>query len=206
VAVEEPRAALRRLAEARGLSLAALSAAIRRNPAYLQQWMTRGSPRVLGEGDRRVLSAMLGCSEEVLGGPPLPPPPFAVPRLDVAASAGPGAQVDAEAVIADVPVDPEVARALRLRPGAAGIVRVLGRSMEPTLNDGDQLLVDLTGRTPDARGGVYLIRVEGALMVKRVRRGSAGLEVSSDNLDAAPVPDGPVEVVGRGVWRMGAVA
>ena len=52
----DPRAALAMLAAARGDSLAALSAMLGRNPAYLQQYVRRGSPRLLGERDRRLLS------------------------------------------------------------------------------------------------------------------------------------------------------
>jgi len=46
---ESPRNVLRRRAEERGLSLASLSARIGRNPAYLQQYVARGSPRRLPE-------------------------------------------------------------------------------------------------------------------------------------------------------------
>jgi phage repressor protein C with HTH and peptisase S24 domain len=191
-------------AAARGLSLAQLSAAIRRNAAYLQQFVARGTPRRLAEEDRRVLAAMLGVSERALGGPDLPEPPFALPRLDVRASAGPGAFAERDDVVALEAVDPALARSLRLRPGRAGMVTVQGDSMEPQLNDGDQLIVDTGERSPGAVGRLYVIRVDGALMVKRVRLVDGRPVAVSDNPLAAPVPDSEVELVGRVVWRMGA--
>jgi phage repressor protein C with HTH and peptisase S24 domain len=84
------------------------------------------------------------------------------------------------------------------------MVTVQGDSMEPQLNDGDQLIVDAAERSPGAVGRLYVIRVDGALMVKRVRLEDGQPFAASDNPLAAPVPDGEVEVVGRVVWRMGA--
>lgn len=193
-----------RAARARDVSLAALSAAIRRNPAYLHQFVTRGSPRALAEGDRRTLAAMLGVTERALGGPEGPEPAFALPRLDVQASAGPGAYADSDLVLETDAVDPRLARALKLQPEQAGLITVRGDSMEPQLNDGDQLIVDTSDRRPGKAARVYVVRVDGALMVKRVQAGRGRLEVTSDNPDAPPVPDLAVEVVGRVVWRMGA--
>ena len=48
-----------------------------------------------------------------------------------------------------------------------------------------------------------MIRIEGALMVKRVARLGNRLIASSDNPAAELVPEGPIEVIGRVVWRMG---
>lgn len=63
------RARLVARARERGVSLAALSAALRRNPAYVHQFVYRGSPEVLAEGDRRVIAAALMLPESELGGP-----------------------------------------------------------------------------------------------------------------------------------------
>jgi hypothetical protein len=61
------RGRLRQLAKARGESLASLSCLIGRNPAYLQQFVTRGSPRRLDEDDRRRLAIRLQVDERELG-------------------------------------------------------------------------------------------------------------------------------------------
>ncbi|SFP33587.1 S24 family peptidase [Sphingomonas rubra] len=193
---------LTELAATRGVSLAALSAMIGRNAAYLQQFVTRGTPRALAEGDRRTLAAFFEVDEEVLGGPPAPPAAIRVPRLDVAASAGPGALVDAEVELGADMLDPGLARRLGLKAGAVAIIRVRGDSMEPGLMDGDHILVDTARRSPGAAGGVFVVRIDGALMVKRVRRSGGTLVARSDNPAASPVPNAPVEVVGRVVWAM----
>lgn len=151
VAIEDPRAVLTAAVAARGDSLAALSAMLGRNPAYLQQYVVRGSPKRLGEEDRRRLADYFGIDEEALGATPRARS-WRVPRLDVSASAGPGALVDDEVVLGAEAIDPALAAKLGLRDGQAAIVRVRGDSMEPGLVDGDLILVDLARRTPGARG------------------------------------------------------
>lgn len=198
---QDPRSSLKTLAIGRGTSLAALSAMLGRNAAYLQQFVTRGSPRALDREDRRRLADFFGVDEAVLGGEPARRG-FMVPRLDVAASAGAGAFVDGEIVVGADAIDPALASRLGLSEGRAGIIRVRGSSMEPGLVDGDLIVVDLARRLPGARGEVFVIRIDGTTMVKRVARGSAGLVASSDNPDAPPVPAAPVEVIGRVVWLM----
>jgi len=197
----DPRARLVALAQARGDSLAALSALLGRNPAYLHQYVTRGSPRRLAEDDRRRLADYFGVAERDLGAPATPRD-FVVARLDVGASAGAGAFVDDEVAIGADRLDPALARRLGLVEGQAAIIRVRGDSMEPGLVDGDLIVVDRARRTPARTGAVFVVRIDGALMVKRVARASGTLAVTSDNPAAPPVPDGAVVVVGQVVWLM----
>lgn len=198
----DPRTALATLAAARGDSLAALSTMLGRNVAYLQQYVRRGSPRVLGERDRRLLSEYLGVSEATLGAPADRSDGFRIRKLDVAASAGPGALVDREIVLGTDTLDPTLARKLGLRDGQAAIIRVRGSSMEPGLFDGDHIVVDTADNTPRAKGGVYVIRIDDAVMVKRVALIRGALVATSDNPEAGPVPDGAIAVIGRVVWQM----
>ena len=76
-----------------------------------------------------------------------------------------------------------------------GLARVHGRSMEPTLQEGDLLLV-LHGAPPRA-GGLVVVRLpDGVVAVKRaVRREPGGWWVERDN---------PAEGVDS--WRVGAIA
>lgn len=196
----DPRAALRRLAEGGGTSLAALSALLGRNAAYLQQYVMRGSPRSLDPADRRRLADFLGVDEGVLGAEGTRAG-FVVPRLDVTASAGPGAFADSEIVTGADVIDPALARRLGLVAGQAGIIRVRGSSMEPGLVDGDLIVVDLASRTPATRSAIYVIRVDGATMVKRVADGAFGITATSDNPAAAAVT-GSIDVIGKVVWLM----
>jgi phage repressor protein C with HTH and peptisase S24 domain len=72
--------------------------------------------------------------------------------------------------------------------------------MVPTLADGDEILVDETDRER-LRDGIYVLRVDGALMVKRLVREGDGFAVRSDNPRADPVDlAGGVDVVGRVLW------
>ena len=51
-----------------GESLASLSSSLGKNPAYLQQFVKRGSPRILPEEIRYSLARLLSINEAVLGG------------------------------------------------------------------------------------------------------------------------------------------
>jgi phage repressor protein C with HTH and peptisase S24 domain len=197
----DPRASLMALATRDGVSLSALSDLIGRNAAYLQQYVKRGTPRELDREDRRRLADYFGVDEAILGAE-AGPRSFAVPRLDVAASAGGGAYVDGEVLLGTEMIDPALAARLRLREGKAGVIRVRGSSMEPGLLDGDMIVVDLARRVPGMRGEPFVIQVDGVTMVKRVRADVEGLAASSDNPDAPPIPDGSIAVIGKVVWMM----
>ncbi|WP_267380467.1 MULTISPECIES: S24 family peptidase [unclassified Sphingomonas] len=196
----DPRAALAHHAAAGGVSLAALSAMIGRNAAYLQQYVKRGTPRALADRDRQALAAFFGVAEAVLGGPAAMGGPVRVPRLDIGVSAGPGALVDGEVTLGANAFDPVLLRRLGLTPGAGAILRVRGSSMEPGLMDGDQILIDTADRRP--RGGIFVIRIDDATMVKRLAVQGGRIVATSDNPAAPPVPDGAIAVIGRVVWQM----
>src|ERR1700744_2457444 len=91
----DPRAVLERLIRERGEDCASLSRLIGRNPAYVQQFIRRGSPRRLSESDRERLARYFRVPETWLGAGETPKPEMpallTVPVLDTAASAGPGA-------------------------------------------------------------------------------------------------------------------
>ncbi|WP_010544269.1 S24 family peptidase [Sphingomonas elodea] len=194
------RANFAKLVAERGLRLAPLSRILGRNPAYLQQYLMRGSPRMLPEQERARLAAYLGVDESLLGGRPAAGL-VAVPRIDLGASAGPGGWAEDETQRAPFAFPPALLRQLGVRPEAASMVRVAGDSMEPTLSDGDEILVDRDRCRIDARG-IFVLRVEGALLVKRVRTALGGVELVSDN-PSHPVRfarAGSFQLVGRVAW------
>lgn len=197
------RAALDDLVEAQGISLATLSRALGRNPAYLQQFMKRGSPRLLAEADRARIARFFGVPETRLGGPADASGLVEVARVDVGASAGPGRLVDRELHKAPVRFDRAVLQQLGVRAEAASVIRVEGESMQPVLADGDEILVDRDRRHVGARPGLYVLRVDGALSVKQLRAVGGGIEVTSAN-PAFPPPAireaREVDVIGRVVW------
>jgi hypothetical protein len=197
----DPRTTLIDLAAAGGTSLAALSRMLGRNPAYIQQYVRRRSPRVLEEADIAALARFFGVDPVRLGAVAAAPW-WRVPRLDVAVSAGPGALIDAEVVTGTDLLDPGLARRLGLQPDKAAIVRVRGDSMEPGLRDGDHILVDTADRQPGPRGGIFVVRIDGTVMVKRITLRAGTPRAASDNPQAPPLPDAPVELIGRVVWQM----
>ncbi|PZQ23632.1 MAG: peptidase S24 [Sphingopyxis macrogoltabida] len=213
---DDPRATLDRLLREQGRDYAELSARIGRNPAYIQQYIKRGSPRRLGEEDRARIAAYLGVPETMLGGPAgrVAAPQRAVrgardmvlvPQLAIGASAGSGASVDGEAVEGEVAFDPRWLRNLGADPRALSIIRVAGDSMAPTLDDGDDILVDGGDAAARLRDGIYVLRMDDQLMVKRVaRRPERGrISVISDNPQYPTWDDlamSAVQLVGRVVW------
>lgn len=205
---EENRAALQRLIEERGEDYAGLSRLLGRNPAYVQQYVRRGSPRRLAESDRRRLARYFGVDETVLGGPAAAAGLGlqAVPRLDVGAAAGAGAFDGDERGEAHIAFDPVWLRRLaRGAPEQLSIIRVAGDSMVPTLADGDDILVDRGDGPERVRDGVYVLRMDDALVVKRLAMNPAGrtLTIRSDNPAYPSWPNcdpAAVEIVGRVVW------
>jgi phage repressor protein C with HTH and peptisase S24 domain len=215
------RARLLELSQQRGVSLARLSDMLGRNASYLQQFIRKGSPRKLEEGDRRTLATFFGVAEEELGGGSEssqensyaqtrmrrdPGDWVDVPRLDIGASAGPGA----------LPVSEQAFDAFRFsrrwlaEQGLEGAqlvaITVEGDSMEPLLRNGDEILID---RAPRAfRDGVHVVRLGDTLMVKRVAQAGAGrFALLSQNLAYPPVEVSAeeMEVIGRVVWKGGRI-
>jgi phage repressor protein C with HTH and peptisase S24 domain len=208
---EDPRALLERLIGERGEDYAGLSRLIGRNPAYVQQYIKRGTPRRLAEDDRRALARYFRIDEALLGAPEREGSApadrlVAVPRLDVGASAGPGAKAGAERALGQIAFDPVWLRQMRI--GGAehlSLIRVQGDSMVPTLSDGDEIMVDRGDAAERLRDGIYVLRIEDVLVVKRVAVNPAGrrLSIRSDNEAYPGWPDcdpGAVDVVGRVVW------
>ena len=210
----DPRAALDRLLAEKGVDYEQLWTRIGRNPAYIQQYIKRGSPRRLAEDDRARIAAYLGVSEALLGGRESRVAASArsrgtgmvlVPKLAIGASAGAGASVDGEPVEGQVAFDPKWLRDLGADPRALSIIRVEGDSMAPTLNDGDDIMVDGGDAAARLRDGIYVLRMDDALMVKRVARapGQGRIAVISDNPHYKSWDDLPVSairLVGRVVW------
>ncbi|MEH3099326.1 S24 family peptidase [Sphingomonas adhaesiva] len=197
---DDPRQALAALAQARGVSLSALSRMLGRNVAYLQQFVGRGSPRVLPERDRRMLADFLGVEDAALGGPAAAPPAeVTVPWLDVSAAAGSGRSAEGERVIRAVALPAAMLRQLGVTAAQASMIRVAGESMMPTLMDGDRLLVDVGERRVPAGGGLFVIRREDGVAVKRLVPRGGTIEIVSDNpaFDAVTVKLAEIEVIGR---------
>lgn len=204
---EDPRTALDRLVTENGDDYAGLSKLVGRNAAYIQQFIKRGTPKRLPEAERGILARYFGVEEHVLGGV-VPPATKSglrlIPKLAVGASAGPGAMDEGEALAGKIGFDEKWLRKMGLDPAQLSLIRVAGDSMAPTLNDGDDIMVDRAAANTPLRDGIHVIRMDDVLMVKRLARGPAGrLSVLSDNPaypDWADVDGAAVTVIGRVVW------
>src|SRR4051812_21550222 len=146
--LSDPRAVLKRLCAERGEDFAGLSRMLGRNPAYIQQFVRRGVPKRLKEEERRKLARYFSISEALLGGPADEPAGadglVSIKRHPVTVSAGPGAIVSQELGKPYFAFDERWLKALTpTTPANLSIVRVEGDSMAPTLNAGDDILVDL---------------------------------------------------------------
>jgi phage repressor protein C with HTH and peptisase S24 domain len=217
---DDIRQTLDRLIQERGEDYANLSRMLGRNPTYIQQFIKRGVPRKLDEDDRRKLALKLGVGEDVLGaaGNRVFSPKetksstgaqeadyVLIPRYNVSASAGDGTHPGEERAETSLAFQTRFAREIASGAiEALHVITVEGDSMTPTVSHGDHILVD-TADHQRLRDGVYVIRIDGALMVKRlsVNPATRKLSIKSDN-PAYPTwndcPPESVDIIGRVVW------
>ena len=130
--------------------------------------------------------------------------PLVLPRLALGASAGPGAFGGEEQAIGAFRFAARWLRGQGLDPSQLSAIAVTGDSMEPTLRDGDEILVDRSRRA--LSDGIHVVRTGDALLVKRLdtgRPGAIGLISDNPAYRAIELPAGEVEVIGRVVWKSG---
>ncbi|HGW2997532.1 TPA: XRE family transcriptional regulator [Escherichia coli] len=129
-----------------------------------------------------------------------------VPRYNVAASAGYGEWNDDETPMFTVSFRRYwVVNHLKADPKQLSVISVHGDSMDGVLNDKDIILVNHGDKEP--REGIYVLRLDGQLIVKRVQRlPGAELYITSTNpaykpftIDLHNVPS-DFDVVGKVVW------
>jgi phage repressor protein C with HTH and peptisase S24 domain len=208
--MNDARLMLERLCAERGEDFAGLSRMLGRNPAYIQQFVRRGVPKRLKEEERRKLARYFSISETLLGGPPDdeagPNGLLSVKRHPVSVSAGPGAVVNEELGKPYFAFDERWLKALTpTSPSNLSIVRVEGDSMSPTLNAGDEILVDLGDCMERLRDGIYVLRIDDAVVVKRLALNPLGRRVTVQS-DNPAYPDWPdcglddINCIGRVIW------
>ncbi|WP_417621205.1 S24 family peptidase [Parasphingorhabdus sp.] len=210
---DDPRANLEKLIRKNGHDFAAISKMLGKNPAYIQQYLRRGSPKKLDEDDRRRLAEFYGVEERLLGAPDVRAARqshdivhdglLRIKQLHVGASAGPGSMVDDE-YSESMGFGPKWLRRLGADPANLSLIAVDGDSMEPTLGDGDDIMVDHSAASRPLRDGIYVLRMDDVLLVKRVAMGPAGaLSIRSDNPQYPDWDDVSIEsvnIIGRVVW------
>lgn len=132
-----------------------------------------------------------------------------VPHFDVRLSAGDGASAE----WMDHPDNEPMVLPLRMfqsrgvRPEDVRGLYVAGSSMEPTLLDGDTVLID-TSRTEVQDDAIFAVLYQGELYIKRLFRLPGGVELRSDN-PRHPSPQArgsdlaSLLILGRMIWRAG---
>ena len=225
MASDPVRERLRVLLRQNDLTMSRASTAIGRNKTYLQQYLVRRMPKVLGFQDSEALAKLLRCDPAELRHAERPPhkvsprtrhygpralpgvPLVPVPEMEVEAAAGGGAVADEvveekarwylpEAMVRhEGDADPKTLRILRVR----------GDSMEPEMREGDRLLVDTARRKP-ATGELFVLFDGTGLVVKRVEMvpGEERIRLLSANPAYGPYTalGDEVHVVGKVVWTL----
>lgn len=82
-------------------------------------------------------------------------------------------------------------------------MQIRGNSMEPTIRNGDTVLIDL-GQKQIVDGDIFLVRDSGASLLKRVQRqlgGKLRLVCDNPNYPVVECREASVEIMGRVVWR-----
>ncbi len=128
-----------------------------------------------------------------------------VPRFDVQASAGHGAVPQSENIIDSIAFNASWLRERGINPGFASILEARGDSMEPSIRDGDLLVVDRSITTA-VGNGIYIVIFGGNVLVKRINmRRDGTLVLISDNerygqetVPADEVPD--IHIAARVMW------
>ena len=131
-----------------------------------------------------------------------------VRMLNVVASAGPGYQNDEPVDLARLPFSRSMLVDLGVKPSNARFLVARGDSMEPTINDGAVVLIDVAYSRPNI-DGIYVVVVGNEVRIKRIARGWDGaVTLVSDNerypTETLSPPDAEgLKVAGKVVWAGG---
>ncbi len=128
-----------------------------------------------------------------------------IPRYDIHVSAGHGSAVYEENEVQRMAFRRDWLRREGFAPDQLALVTTKGDSMEPTIGDGDLVLVD-TSRNEVRDDSIYVLQVDGDVFAKRLQRDwEGGVWVRSDNpqyQDQHITAESyrQLKIVGRVVW------
>lgn len=214
-----------RLVEEKGLSYNNISLSLGKNPSYLQKFVKEASPRRLPEDFRRGLSLILNVEEQELTDLPILAPIPAhlagigevagkitslfvkkddaiIDIIDATACCGDGIENLPEKVCGHwkLPVQ-EFKSITSSNPNNIKMLRVQGDSMQPTINEGDWVWVDISNNYVSS-DGIYLLRMATGLAVKRLQSGLSNIVIKSDNSSYSDITAevGEVNIIGKVVY------
>jgi phage repressor protein C with HTH and peptisase S24 domain len=128
-----------------------------------------------------------------------------IPFYDVEVSAGHGSHVDQELQTGQMAFKTNWLKQRNLQPGKCALIKARGDSMEPTIYDGDLLLVDMSVNSI-IDDTIYIVQTDNRLIVKRIQLALDGsLTIISDNKkykEQTITPDQAkdVKIAGRVRW------
>lgn len=128
-----------------------------------------------------------------------------IPFYNVEASAGGGSVIHSEEQISQVAFRKDWIKNKGLQEKYLAAIKAKGDSMEPTLYDGDMLLVD-TNIKEVKDDSIYIIQTDNNLVVKRLQQAINGaIYIISDNLryqqqKIEPYDAETLKIAGRVIW------
>lgn len=128
-----------------------------------------------------------------------------IPCYDVEVSAGHGSHVDQELQTGQMAFKTNWLKQRNLQPDKCALIKARGDSMEPTIYDGDLLLVDMSINSI-IDDTIYIVQTDNRLIVKRIQLALDGsLTIISDNKkykEQTITPDQAkdVKIAGRVRW------
>ncbi len=128
-----------------------------------------------------------------------------IPSFSFRAGMGGGGIISDERPQEYWPVPKVYLRHIRLESADLAAIAVEGDSMSPTLESGDQILINQNDKNP-ARGGIFAIHDSDTLVVKRIEKipgtDPAMIKLISDNPNhgAYDILADSTQIIGRVVW------
>jgi phage repressor protein C with HTH and peptisase S24 domain len=129
-----------------------------------------------------------------------------IPGYSIQVSAGIGITTDDESITRRLAFRKNWLKSRGLNEKDLVVVFAKGDSMEPTISDNNTIMVDTSDAMPQD-GRMYVIRVDGHLLVKRTQIvPGQGVQLLSDNKDYPPMMvkmidgDESIQFIGRVVW------
>jgi hypothetical protein len=196
-----PRQALDDLIREREETYAAVSRLLGRNSAYIQQYIKRGTPARLDQSDIVQLALHFDVPAKLLGGKESSSTPrrsvITVPVIEAK-----GLEIPQERSRI---VDEAWLRRLCTRPADLAILPIAGEAMQPTLQNGDEVIIQRLRSHDALHDGLYAVRGSSETFVRRIALDPTKNRISvlTDH-PAFPSWNGvqrkAINVVGRVIW------
>ena len=202
-----PRQALDDLIREREETYAAVSRLLGRNSAYIQQYIKRGTPARLDQSDIAQLALHFDVSAKLLGGKESSSTPrrsvITVPVIETK-----GLEIPQERSRI---VDEAWLSRLCNRSAGLAILPIIGEAMQPTLQNGDEVIIQRLRSQDALHDGLYAVRGSSETFVRRIALDPTKNRISvlTDH-PAYPSWNGvqrkAINVVGRVIWIGSAVS